>query len=183
MTFLLCLVLISRLGQWQMSEIVTLSLNQELRIWCSRAHSVATHWRMTTLISNIFWRFAVHLPSMEWTRMWYDSIFSHCHYWGRRSNGSTEIGRFCQPRRNAPMHLLPSSFHWEKTMLSGIRSRAFNSSWTRPLSSNGNACRIISLCAHTMEWRSGSSSKDNIMGWFVQPRNTLMLLLEVHSLF
>jgi hypothetical protein len=73
------------------------------------------------------------------------------------------------------MHFLPRSFCWAKSMPSRIRSRTFNSSQTRPLPRHGNACRTIPLRAHTMEWKSGSSSQAIIMGSFVQPGNTIML--------
>jgi hypothetical protein len=83
---------------------------------------------------------------------------------------------------NAPMHLSPGSFRCAKPMPSRIRSQAFNSSRMKPLSRCATVYKIISLHAHTMEWRSRSSSKDFIMGSFIQLGNRLMLLLEVHSL-
>jgi hypothetical protein len=147
-----------------MSEIVTLSLNLDLSIWCSRAHSVARLRRMPMLISNIFWRFAIYLPSAELIRIWYGFVSFCSHYWGRQSNCSTQIGRLYQSRRNAPMHFSPSSFHWVKPIPFRIRSRAFNTLQTRSSSRCGNSIRTISLRARTTGWKSGSSSKATIMG-------------------
>jgi hypothetical protein len=131
-----------------MLEIVTFSLNQDLSIWCI-AHSVAKLRRMLTLISNIFWRFAVHLPFIELIRIWYDFIFFDSHFWRRQRNGSMQIGKSCQSGRNVSMHFSPSSFRWVKPMPFRIRYQAFNSSQKRPLVRHGNTSRIISLCVHT----------------------------------
>jgi hypothetical protein len=49
-------------------------------------------------------------------------------------------------------------------MPSETRSLGFSNSWMRPSLSHGNAYRIISLHAPIIAWRSGSSSKDSIMG-------------------
>jgi hypothetical protein len=64
----------------------------------------------------------------------------------------------------SPMHFSPSFFRWVKPMPFGIRSPAFNSSQMRPSSRHENAYRIISLCAHAIGWKSGSSSKATILG-------------------
>jgi hypothetical protein len=90
--------------------------------------------------------------------------------------------KLCPPRRSAPMHFSSSSFRWARSMPSGARSQAFNSWWMKPLPRCGSDCRIISPHAHSTKWKSGSSSKDSIMGWFIPPWNILMLQLEVHSL-
>jgi hypothetical protein len=80
------------------------------------------------------------------------------------------------------MHSSSCSFRSARPMPSGTRSHAFNSSWMKPLSRRGSDCEIISPHAHTMESKSGSSSRSSIMGWFIPLGNILMLLLEVHSL-
>jgi hypothetical protein len=54
-------------------------------------------------------------------------------------------------------------FCWVKPMPSGTRSQGFNNSWMRPSPRHGNACRIISLYAPIMAWRSGSSSE--LLSW------------------
>jgi hypothetical protein len=74
----------------------------------------------------------------------------------------------CQRGRSAPMHFLPSFFHSEKPMPFGTRSLGFSNSQMRPSPRQGNVYRIISLHAPITAWRSGSSSKAYIMGWFTQ---------------
>jgi hypothetical protein len=59
---------------------------------------------------------------------------------------------------------LASFFRCAKSMPSRARSLGFSNSWMRPSLRHGNACRIISLHASIMAWRSGSSSKASIMG-------------------
>jgi hypothetical protein len=82
----------------------------------------------------------------------------------RQNNGSIPIRRQCQPGRSAPMHFLTIFFHWAKPMPSGTRSLGFSNSRMRPSPRHGNGCRIISLHAPIVAWRSGSSSKASIMG-------------------
>jgi hypothetical protein len=72
--------------------------------------------------------------------------------------------RQCHPRRNAPMHFSPSFFIGQDQCPSEQRSLPFNNSRIIPLLRHGRACRIISLHAPITAWRSGSSSKDSIMG-------------------
>jgi hypothetical protein len=69
-----------------MSEIVTLSLNLDLSIWYNRVHSVARLWRIPMLMSNILWRFAVHLPSVELIRMWFYANREVVSTWEKCSN-------------------------------------------------------------------------------------------------
>jgi hypothetical protein len=64
---------------------------------------------------------------------------------------------------------LSKFFRWAKPMPSRTRSLGFSNSWMRPSPRHGNACRIISLRAPIMAWRSGSLSKASIMGLFAQP--------------
>jgi hypothetical protein len=88
---------------------------------------------------------------------------------GKAKNGSIPIRRQCEPGRSAPMHFSPSFFHWAKPMPSRTRSLGFSNSRMRPLLRHGNVCRIISLHAPIMAWRSSSSSKASIMDCFAQP--------------
>jgi hypothetical protein len=85
----------------------------------------------------------------------------HFHCQERQNNGSIPIRRQCQPGRSAPMHFSPSFFRWAKPMPYRTRYLGFSNSRMRPLPRHGNTCRIISLHAPIMAWRSGSSSKAN----------------------
>jgi hypothetical protein len=51
-----------------------------------------------------------------------------------------------------------------KSNPSRTRTLHFSNSWMRPSLRHGNVCKIISLHARIMPWRSGSTSKGSIMG-------------------
>jgi hypothetical protein len=69
----------------------------------------------------------------------------------------------CQPERSAPMHFLPSFFHWVKPMSSGTRSLGFSNSQMRPSPRNGNTCRIIPL--HAPSRHGGVIHHPKLLSW------------------
>jgi hypothetical protein len=65
MTFQLRPIAMSELDRRRTSEMAVLNSNQLSSIWCNKARPVARPQKMSMLISNISWKFAVHSPSEE----------------------------------------------------------------------------------------------------------------------